>query len=172
MKICYIIPEYNERTDSHFFHIYEFLEELSKTNFSQDEFGAINQVDKELVSSPQKTRRELLEEYLLTLAFKRSENLNLVKEDDFVLLSLPTIKLINCSLGKEKQEELSQELQDKMNYLFFKTEFLEIDSAQVEAEFKNCLQEIKTLALKNKLDDISKKLKKQKRKRILKRFKN
>jgi len=30
MKICYIIPEYNERTDSHFFHIYEFLEELSK----------------------------------------------------------------------------------------------------------------------------------------------
>jgi len=136
------------------------LEELSKTNFSQDEFGAINQVDKELVSSPQKTRRELLEEYLLTLAFKRSENLNLVKEDDFVLLSLPTIKLINCSLGKEKQEELSQELQDKMNYLFFKTEFLEIDSAQVEAEFKNCLQEIKTLALKNKLDDISKEIKK------------
>ncbi len=133
----------------------DILEELSKINFSQDEFG-----DKEVVSSPQKTRRELLEEYLLTLAFKRSENLNLVKEDDFVLLSLPTIKLINCSLGKEKQEELSQELQDKMNYLFFKTEFLEIDSAQVEAEFKNCLQEIKTLALKNKLDDISKEIKK------------
>lgn len=29
-KICYILPEYNQKTDSHFFHIYEFLEELSK----------------------------------------------------------------------------------------------------------------------------------------------
>jgi len=30
IKICYILPEYNEKTDSHFFHLYEFLEELSK----------------------------------------------------------------------------------------------------------------------------------------------
>lgn len=30
MKICYILPEYNENTDSHFFHIYEFLEKLSQ----------------------------------------------------------------------------------------------------------------------------------------------
>lgn len=141
----------------------DILEELSKINFSQDEFSAvreINQTDKELVSSPQKTRRELLEEYLLTLVFKRSENLSLVKEDDFVLLSLPTIKLINCFWGKEKQAQLSQELRDKMNYLSFKTEFLEIDSDKIEAEFKNCLQEIRTLALKNKLDDISKEIKK------------
>jgi len=29
IKICYILPEYNENTDSHFFHIYELLEELS-----------------------------------------------------------------------------------------------------------------------------------------------
>ncbi|PIR72330.1 MAG: DNA primase [Candidatus Nealsonbacteria bacterium CG10_big_fil_rev_8_21_14_0_10_36_24] len=132
----------------------DILEELSKINFSQDEFG-----DKEVVSSPQKTRRELLEEYLLTLAFKRSENFSLVKEDDFVLLSLPTIKLINYFWGKEKQDELSQELRDKMNYLSFKTEFLEIDNDKIKTEFKNCLQEIRTLALKNKLDDISKEIK-------------
>jgi len=30
IKICYILPEYNENTDSHFFHIYEFLEKLSR----------------------------------------------------------------------------------------------------------------------------------------------
>jgi len=29
MKICYIIPEYNEETDSHFYHHYERLEKLS-----------------------------------------------------------------------------------------------------------------------------------------------
>lgn len=29
IKICYILPEYNEETDSHFFHIYELLEKLS-----------------------------------------------------------------------------------------------------------------------------------------------
>lgn len=30
IKICYILPEYSEKTDSHFFHIYELLEELSE----------------------------------------------------------------------------------------------------------------------------------------------
>jgi len=30
IKLCYILPEYNESTDSHFYHLYEFLEELSK----------------------------------------------------------------------------------------------------------------------------------------------
>jgi len=29
IKICYILPEYNEDTNSHFFHLYEFLEKLS-----------------------------------------------------------------------------------------------------------------------------------------------
>jgi glycosyltransferase involved in cell wall biosynthesis len=29
IKICYILPEYNEDTSSHFFHLYEFLEKLS-----------------------------------------------------------------------------------------------------------------------------------------------
>ena len=30
IKICYTIPEYNEETESHFYHLYEFVEELSK----------------------------------------------------------------------------------------------------------------------------------------------
>jgi len=30
IKICYILPEYSEKTDSHFFHIYELLEKLSE----------------------------------------------------------------------------------------------------------------------------------------------
>lgn len=29
-KVCYILPEYNKNTDSHFFHLYELLEEASK----------------------------------------------------------------------------------------------------------------------------------------------
>ena len=29
-KICYILPEYNKNIDSHFYHLYEFLEEVSK----------------------------------------------------------------------------------------------------------------------------------------------
>jgi glycosyltransferase involved in cell wall biosynthesis len=29
-KICYIVPEYNQSNESHFYHIYEFLKELSK----------------------------------------------------------------------------------------------------------------------------------------------
>jgi len=30
MKLCYILPEYNERTADHFYHHYEFLSKLSK----------------------------------------------------------------------------------------------------------------------------------------------
>ena len=30
IKICYILPDYNSKTDSHFFHLYEFLEKVSK----------------------------------------------------------------------------------------------------------------------------------------------
>ena len=30
IKICYVLPEYNETTDSHFYHLYEFLQEISK----------------------------------------------------------------------------------------------------------------------------------------------
>ena len=29
IKICYILPEYNKNTDSHFFHLYEFIKKLS-----------------------------------------------------------------------------------------------------------------------------------------------
>jgi len=29
-KLCYILPEYNEDTDSHFFHLYEFLKKISE----------------------------------------------------------------------------------------------------------------------------------------------
>jgi len=30
LKLCYILPAYDESTDSHFYHLYELLEELSK----------------------------------------------------------------------------------------------------------------------------------------------
>jgi len=30
IKICYILPDYNSKTNSHFFHLYEFLEKASK----------------------------------------------------------------------------------------------------------------------------------------------
>lgn len=30
IKLCYILPDYNSKTDSHFFHLYEFLEKASK----------------------------------------------------------------------------------------------------------------------------------------------
>ena len=29
MKLCYILPEYSDETDSHFYHLYELLKELS-----------------------------------------------------------------------------------------------------------------------------------------------
>jgi hypothetical protein len=53
-KLCYILPEYNEKTSDHFYHHYEFLEELStkidifliieKSNVKRISFGNFKKV--------------------------------------------------------------------------------------------------------------------------------
>jgi len=128
----------------------DILEELRKTKIEQIEMGAGEFVEK-ATSSPRKTRKELLEERLTVLIIKLPQNLNLVEEKDFELFSPQTVKIINC-LRENKQNE-------QIDYLSLKTEVEQAD-VDPEEEFKDCFKELKTLVIRDRLDNISKEIKK------------
>jgi len=142
------------------------LEELSKIRVFQtgiENFNQTQKEDKEVVPVNKKTRKELLEEYFIALLLKSPKNIGLIKKEYLPFLSPQTLTLINYFEGKEYQNKQLKEFEEKINHLSFRAEFLEIENEKVEIELQNCLQEIKTLNLQTKLDEISKEIKKAER---------
>ena len=127
----------------------DVLEELGKIRL--DHLVEAKNAIEESRPLAQKTRKELLEERLAVLVIKFPEKLDLVKEEDFQLFSSQTKEIFNC-LKENKQT-------DQINYLSLKAEVEEIDP-EAEKEFENCIKEIKTLIIKDKLDKISQEIKK------------
>ena len=128
----------------------DVLEELRKTKIEQIEVGAGEFVEK-TTSLPRKTRKNLLEERLAVLIIKLPQNLNLVEEKDFELFSSQTVKIINC-LRENKHNE-------QIDYLSLNAEVEQAD-VDPEEEFKDCFKELKTLVIRERLDNISKEIKK------------
>ena len=125
----------------------------------------------ELMNLPQKSRKELLEERLTTLILRSPENLSYLFDDALALLS-PQICQIICYIKenpdftkaintgqKIETPELSNELNNLLNYLLLKSE-IETAGLEINEECKDCLREIKSLEIKNKLNEISKEIKK------------
>jgi len=143
-------------------------EELKKTKLSEEIFGLEKE---ELMNLPQKSRKDLLEERLTTLILRSPENLSYLFDDTLLLLS-PQIRQIICyvkenpdftkaiSAGQKiETPELSNELNNLLNYLLLKSE-IETAGLEIDEECKDCLREIKSLEVKNKLNEISKEIKK------------
>jgi DNA primase len=143
-------------------------EELKKTKLSEEVFGLEKE---ELMNLPQKSRKELLEERLATLILRSPENLSYLFDDTLPLLS-PQICQIICYIKenpdftkaintgqKIETPELSNELNNLLNYLLLKSE-IETAGLEINEECKDCLREIKSLEVKNKLNEISKQIKK------------
>ena len=143
-------------------------EELKKTKLSEEVFGLEKE---ELMNLPQKSRKELLEERLTTLILRSPENLSYLFDDALCLLS-PQICQIICYIKenpdftkaintgqKIETPELSDELNNLLNYLLLKSE-IETAGLEIDEECKDCLREIKSLEVKNKLNEISKQIKK------------
>ena len=130
-------------------------EELKKVKSEDEAFGL---EPEEIRQLPQKSRKELLEERLITLALKRPGLLNYVLKEDFGFFLPQVSQILECLKNKK---EVSSELSDFFNYLTLKAEVeTEEEEDDVEEEFKNCLREIKSLEVKNKLDNISKAIRK------------
>ncbi len=156
----------------------DVLEELKKIALPPNEFATgqgIEQIVKDTTSLPQKTRKELLEERLAILIIKSPKNLDLIKEEDFEIFSPQVSQLVNHfkKEGVNLNRTFPTELNDLVNLLSLRAEIepsfvpltggtsegKEID-VETEKEFRSCLKEIRTLIIKNKLDGISKEIKK------------
>lgn len=112
---------------------------------------------------PQKSRKEKLEEELITLILKSPENFSLISEEDLDSFS-PKISKVLLYLKKEIDhlDEIKppSELADLINYLLLKSEVEEIPEQNLEKELKTCLKEIKTLEIRNRLNLLSQEIRK------------
>ncbi len=143
----------------------DIVEELKKVKLSEEIYGL---EPEEIINLSQKSRKELLEERLVLLVFKFPENLALITEKDLSFFS-PQISRILTSLKNNPKIEnikLAPELNDLLNYFSLKAEIETSEFSQSEfsqfdfkEEFKNCFKEIKSLEIKNRLDQISKEIK-------------
>ncbi|MBZ1345351.1 MAG: DNA primase [Candidatus Nealsonbacteria bacterium] len=138
----------------------DIFQEMKKVRLEEEIYGL---EPEEIINLPQKGRKELLEERLLTLILKSpSDSLNLLTEEDLDFFSPQTCQLISRLKKEEKPENLPTELFNLLNHLSLKSE-IELEGLSQEdckIEFQECQKEIKNLEIKNKLDRISLEIKK------------
>lgn len=119
-----------------------------------------------------KTRKELLEERLLSLILKDLKNLSLIKEDQIQYFS-PLAKKVLISLKKNEDfQKLDGEISDFYNFLSLKSEIEEIKREEILPEIKFCLKEIQCLEIKKRLNEISREIKKAEEEKDLKKVKD
>ncbi len=142
-------------------------EELRKIKLEKDHSV------QETVSPPSITslsRKELLEEKLITLILKEPKNLNLLEEEQIAQLSSLAREIL-LNLKKDwnlAREKLSPQAKEKFDYLGLRAEVEEIETEKIPSEISFCLKEIQVLAIKEKLNEISKGIKKAEEEKDLK----
>jgi len=145
-------------------------EELRKIKLEEETFGLEKE---EIINLPQKSRKELLEERLILLILKKPENINLIEDTPEgypisylslkgkeILLNLKKRRELKQDSVQVKDLNLSPETQDYFDYLALKSEIEEIEEKAIPEEIKLCLKEIQSLEIKNKLNALTKEIKK------------
>jgi DNA primase len=125
-------------------------EELKKVKIEREIYGL---EPEEEINLPPKSRKELLEERLVTLILKDPQNLPLIEKNKLTYFS-PQIQEILMKLNKDQKID-----SDFFNYLALKAEIEEIPKKEILPEIQFCLREIQILEIKNRLDQISQELK-------------
>ena len=123
-----------------------------------------------------------MEERLVILALRAPKNLDIIQDSDFGFLTPHIVDMISFLRQKEKGKDVlvqnfSSDLAKRLEYLSIKSEaeialatpedpakkkmdwMKKSEAEEIEEEFRACLREIKTAAFKNKLDEISQKIK-------------
>ena len=128
-------------------------EEMKKVKIEglSDSFGL---EPEEIINLPQRSRRDLLEESLIVLVLKSPLSLELIEKKTVSCFSPVTREIL------EKLEKKEMPESDFFNYLCLKAEVEEIEEKDIVPEIKNCLKEFQCLDIKNKMDGISKEIKK------------
>ena len=113
---------------------------------------------------PVKSRKELLEERIISLILKSLRSIDLVEKNLLSLFSRQMQEiLIFLKKGQKKDSEL-------FNRLSLKAENEEIEKKDIIPEIKCCLLELRSLEIKNKLDRISMEIKKAEQEKNLKKI--
>lgn len=134
--------------------------EVSEPGLKTNNFQ--NQTDK-------KTKKQVLEERLLTLLFKSPQHLSAVDKEIIPYFSSQTQEIVN---NFENLDKISAELSNIVNPLSLKAEIEQIEEEEVLSELEFCLKEIKSLDLKKKLDDISFQIRQAEQEQDIKKIEN
>jgi len=128
----------------------------------------INEVKNPII---QKTKKQALEERLLTLLLKSPQNLNVVMVNKEVIpyFSPQTQEIINNFQNKNK---ISDELSNILDSLSLRAEAEQIEEEEVLPELKFCLKEIQSVELKKELDNISLKIRQAEQEQDAKKIEN
>ncbi len=136
------------------------IKEISEPGFKTNNFQ--KQTNK-------KTKKQAIEERLLTLLFKSPQHLSVVDKEVIPYFSSQTQEIINNFKNLDK---ISAELSDIINSLSLKAEIEQIEEEEVLSELEFCLKEIKSLELKKKLDDISLQIRQAEQEQDIKKIEN
>jgi DNA primase len=155
----------------------DVAEELKKVKLTEEIYGL---EPEEIVNLPPKSRKELLEERILVLllVLKSPEVLKFIKEEEITFFKpeiqeiLRKIKTNIIEGSKFETMGFSSQSADLFNVLFLQAEIEEIADEDKIPEIKNCLKELRHLEIKNKLDEISKEIKKAEEEKDSKKIEN
>ena len=155
-------------------------EELKKVKLTEEIYGL---EPEEIINLPQRSRKELLEERLLILILKTgNKNFNLIEKNKLTYFSPKTQEILIKLAENQKIDS------DFFNYLALKAEIeevveaspyltpssasprSEIEEKDILPEIQLCLKEIQSLEVKNKLDQVSKEIKKAEEEKDLKKI--
>jgi DNA primase len=116
-----------------------------------------------------KSRKEILEERILSLLLKKRDLLQNFNFDDFVYFSEKGKKIASFLKGNES--EIGDAEKDYYNYLSFLAEVEEIEEKEIEKEIKFSLNELMKIKAKEEIERISNEIKEAERKNDVERIK-
>lgn len=135
--------------------------EMKKTKDDREDVFIQKEKGGQLIEAV-KSKKQILEERILSLVLREKKNLSLIDDEFFNLFSDKTKEIMNI-LKEEtdifKREDVPDELKDYLNQLCFKTE-MEDEEVEPEKEIKACLKELQFLEMKEKLNKICQEIKK------------
>ncbi len=99
-----------------------------------------------------KNNKQLLEERLITLLFKKPENLDIANKETLPYFSETTKEIVNNFKNPKK---ISKEFSDLLTTLSFKAELEQMEDDDILPEIEFCLKKIKSIELKKQLDQMS-----------------
>jgi len=99
-----------------------------------------------------KDNKQLLEERLITLLFKKPENLDIANKETLPYFSENTKEIINNFKNPKK---ISKDFSDLLASLSLKAELEQMEDDDILPEMEFCLKKIKSIELKKQLDEIS-----------------